>query len=538
MIILKLYTLFISMWFVWVQTIGRLTNGLSIQYTILFDIIFLISAFFIYKKSKSDDKQFLIKENANNKILNTVVILVLVSIIFTAIFQIPFDWDGNDYHLPPIIEALHAKTWLRSENPYFAARNYPKTASLPSLWWLIHFSSFLGLRGILLIPLLGAVIAWIAIKQLFPKINWSLPLLLAFPLFTKQANTFYADLTGLTFVLLFFAFLIKRNFLWSIITLALFTTIKFSNFASGFVLFISFLYFIFKHQIQNKYILSITASLIITLFSIIQPITNYWAEGRFFGPLKCTILGKDYCNGSITPGDLIVSPVIDIPKEDSYLMKIINGWVPNQFVPGSDVYHGGFGVISLLLLFTFLLFIFSSNRRKNILNYFNSDQKYIMLVLLFADWVVPGLWYCRYHMIFGLVLVLISSVTIEYLKLNLIHLYKIFIIILVVQLFWLIPNRNWFLGVHSFSEVDKVFDNIKHTVLYGTPMHATNPSDIRQIEFFKLKNKKITICGDRFRPILGAYGSSLTNKVLFICDLNASDPVAQIEQTKIWIENL
>ncbi len=537
MAIIQTYTLFWAFWSLWVFTIGRLNHGLSLPFTIVFNILFGIAAYFLIYKNKVDRIEKTQTHVDLYSIIKILIILLLGSTIFTVFFMLPFDWDGNDYHLPPIIEAFQNQIWQRSENPYFAARNYPKIASLPALWWLIHFGKWLGLKHILIIPMIHWLIGFFTLKKIFNQLKWLPFFWLIYPLAMKQSTTFYADLPALICVIIFGYFVIQKRYAWAALALALFSSIKFTNLASGLVFFIYLIYSIHKSDNANKKILYIYSILIVGLFSSIQPIDNYRAENKFFGPLQCKILGHDFCNGSIDPNTLIVTPVIDINKESSYFSKIAQGWIPQQLIPGADVHHGGFGVVGIVSLFLLIGLLFNSQRRNLFFSHFTKDQKLFLGFCLIADLVIPGLWYCRYHLIFGMLLVLVSSVLNDLTLFKNVIIHRIIMLIACIQLVWLIPQRVWFLGIHSVEEKMMLTDNLKHIIEFGTPKYAIHDADRRQIEFYKLDHKIITICGNEFRPILGVYGSTLSNEVRFKCDMDQDLNYALVNQTKVWIKD-
>ncbi len=550
---------FWALYFVWIHSIGTihnsLFNGLSFFSVILFDLFALSSFIFLRKKKLIFEKKMQFRELYSQlyefpKILSFLLFLVVLSILFTSIFQIPTDWDGMDYHLPPIIESWKNGFWARSIEPYFAARHYPKTQSLLALWWIQHFGLLFGLRGVLLMPALQWIVGCICIRNLFPKNPWAIALWISYPLIAREATTYYVDSAGLITFLATLTFAKEKKWLLTAIALGLHSSLKFTNLPTSVVLFLCIIIWNFRSNISNHFKKILLLAIFPITFGAYQPVLNIFHEGKPFGVLKCEILGKDFCNGDLSPTDLVHAPIIpDYDKEDSWIKKILTGFTPNKWIPTQDVNTGGFGWVWIIgILFSLSLNKF--NYKKLLFN----EQGTILVISLLADLTIGALWYCRFHTLFGFVLIFFSALVFyETIKIKNKIFYAIVVFTISMQCLWIIPQRQWFLGIQNYSQFSYLFENIGSILKFGFPKYATHEADKRSLEFYKFKNKIITICGKDFRPALSAYGADLTNDVRwFKSEVNESEFEYQylkncpfqnqnqfqiINKTKIWIEN-
>ncbi len=552
--VLDLYILVWAAWVLWVHTIGRLPYGLSLPVTLLFDggILFFCWNFKFYPDVNTPILNALIPKKilfSQGLLWMSLVVLVLCSMIFTAFFQLPLDWDGMDYHLPPLVEAWQNGSWAHSLNPYFAARNYPKSGGLPFLLWICHFGDFLGLRAVLVVSLFHWIAGLCASYFLFGKNLWTFLFWVSFPLICRQGVNAYADLPALTSLLIFCVFILQKKPGLAALALALHGSTKFTHLASGVgaIIGLQLFWLLLKENIFSAKKLKTTffISIVFLIFAILQPLENYFYENKPFGPLQCKFLGYDFCSGSIDPGSMVVEPVIDFPKNQNWLVKIFRGWSPAQLIPGTDVHHGGFGWAWLLPLFygLFCLIHRKALKQKSFSGGFagectagtragsasdnarcagdklgrKSDTVLCgVMVLSVADFFIPALWYPRYHLGLGWILCMLAAFSLEKMNVKSI-IYKISMFALFLQLFWIFPQRAWFLGIQNFSDLPKFFENLKSITINGHPKHATHSSDQRSFQFYGLRNKKILVCTssqkDPIRPIVAAYGASLTNSV-------------------------
>lgn len=465
------------------------------------------------------------KNLATSKVVLLLGILVFFSIIFTAIFQIPLDWDGMDYHLPPMVEFWQNGHWGRSLNPYFQAQDYPKTASSLFLWWLIHFGKLFGLRSLLCVAFFHWVFGLLASFRLFGFQRWVLLIWLGFPLIARQSVSAYADLPGLVSLLGFCVFFFEKKYWQAVLALFIHSSIKFTNIGSGFAVLFSVLIWWRMEQISFSRRKKIWLFFVGAFLAgcLLTPIDNIVHGNKPFGHLKCKVFGTDFCGGSVDPESLVVAPVIDIPKDASWFSKVARGWIPSQMIPGSDVPHGGFGGVWIVVIF---LLFWNFRQREGQLNFgilrAVPDPAFCACVIvMISDLLIPALWYPRYHLGFGWVMCMMAAMWFDLAERNL-HLKKglvpLFIFacgLLSAQLVWVLPQRTWFLGVHSVQELPKIKENLSSIVEHGYPLYATHSADIRTLDFLKLENKKISICGTGFRPVLGAYGVTLTNRVIW-----------------------
>lgn len=575
---LAFYIIFWAAWVVWVQTVGRLPHGLSLPVTLGFDALFITSWLIWYRHKKSraiHSGDFFIpasvfisrfKEWWNLKPaslrgpLNWLAVAVLASIVLQVTTAVPLDWDGMDYHIPPLVESWKDGYWHHSSNPYFAARIYPKTASLLHLFWICHFGGAFGLVCSLFFTLLFWEAGLLASYRLLGKTKWVYLFWLAYPLVARQAVSGYVDLVSLSSLLAFATFVLQGQYRLSAIALALHGSIKFTNLASGCGALLGLIIWWkiqegLKHHGAGrdesrskggfpflKHRLRVCMWLLcgFFIFASIQPVENFLTEGKPFGPLQCKVLGYDFCNGDIDLSKMVVSPTIDIPQEASWLQKVIKGWIPTQIIPAQDVPTGGFGWAWLLPVVAFTIFTGSFRKTwKVALDYQSGRALGAVIILFFADLLVPALWYQRYHMALGWVLMAIAAIAMQLLRPTL---YRVSVFLLMLQLLWVFPQRTWFWGVHGWSEMYKIWDNVKSLAWNGYPQHATHAADQRSIFLYGLNGKKIIVCGNELRPVLAAYGAKLKNDVRLFglasnpaCPRFEKPPDGWIGKTKYWI---
>lgn len=519
-----LYICIWAAWAVWVQTVGRISLGLGS--VLAFDAL-LVAALFLFRKQLNFRKPT-VK-------IHWLAVPALASIGFTAIFQVPFDWDGLDYHLPPLVEAWNDGYWHHSQNPYVQARAYPKAAGFPFLWWIAHFGSFLGLRGILLVPVIHWAAGLVILRELFGRSKWIFLFWAAFPLAARGAVTAYADLPALTTLLAFALFAIRGKFALAGLALALHASTKFTHLASAAGAVAGLLLW---WRLQGKAVLSrasfkalATIGVIAAFGAFSQPVENVLTEGKPFGVLKCKVFGHDFCDGSIDPNDMVVAPTLDYPREQPWPIKVLRGWTPSQLVPGADVEKGGIGWAWLVPLAAALLTF--RKRSRAFWKELRADRRALgaLIILGVADLAIPALWYARYHMALGVVLIVIAARWMAFSE-NARTGRAVWIIsfgMLALQLLWIAPQRTWFLG-------KKPVENLASIVKRGYPAHATHPADRRSIQLYGQSEKHVIVCGSGLRPVLPAYGATLSNEVTWSCEGPGSAPSEVLKDgTKYWL---
>lgn len=259
------------------------------------------------------------------------------------------------------------------------------------------------------------------------------------------------------------------------------------------------------------------------LGALLQPLENMLSGEKPFGLLECKILGYDPCGGSVDPNSLVVAPVLDFPKEDSWISKVMRGWMPSQVIPGSDVPHGGFGWIWIVSIF---YLFWNLKERGGALNFgilrkVPNAAAAAILMTFAADLVIPAFWYPRYHMAFGWALSMIAANWLQFAEDHVkyrsatAYFFRVALFLLALQLVWVLPQRTWFLGIHSHEDFKRIGENLKSIVTRGFPEHATNSADLRSIKLLGLSHKEVHICGDGLRPSLGAFGADLSNRVFW-----------------------
>jgi hypothetical protein len=95
--------------------------------------------------------------------------------IFYASTLTPYDYDGLTYHLPPLVEALHAGRFVVSDVVSVYGNSYPKSVEMVYLWFLLTRSPQLLLFGQMLFLPMGIL----AIALTARRIGFSTPLALA-----------------------------------------------------------------------------------------------------------------------------------------------------------------------------------------------------------------------------------------------------------------------------------------------------------------------------------------------------------------------
>lgn len=355
--LLSTYIILWSTWFLWTQTVGRLNNGLHLYTTLVFDALIgfglwksvwsnsfspvargtpeeapeieprrgkpRLNSFFFNVRLTIRDVYFVLKDYyCQNKILFLLGSALVFVTFLNSLFLLPMDWDGRDYHLPPIVEFLQLGRWSFSKNYYFAAQTYPKGAGTLYLWWLIHVKSFVGLRGVLLVNFVHFTMGCIAIRQLFGRSIWYLLMWLSIPLIIRQASAAYSDMPGVVLLLIYCYFskhqfsafakqgqrtaiqtttanshrvesagasydlkqrhMNDKNVALAIITLGLFSSLKFTNLVmAAYVLALQtiMLLLIFKadlkHVLRRVTIVVMLSGFSIALFSGFKYIENY-----------------------------------------------------------------------------------------------------------------------------------------------------------------------------------------------------------------------------------------------------------------------
>lgn len=540
-------------WVAWVHTVGRLPQGLGVLSICIFDLGVGLYLFFLARRiylAKSQAAVAALFPEPNRKLFFLSVLAVAV-LCLCVLLQVPLDWDGMDYHLPPLAEALQKQRWGRSENPYFANRFYPKSSDLLHLWWLRHFAQWFGLRSAEVMGLLIWFVGLAASLLTIGKNKWVFIAWVAYPLVMRQAGTAYADLAGMATLLSFFFFATHKRPWLAALALGLHSSIKFNNLASGMTaLGIAAGLALFTKEKKFGSLKTILIYILgFGLMGGIQPLENFLKEAKPFGPMKCIVLGHDYCHGTLDPADLVVSPTIDIPREWPVPMRILKGWMPSQAVPGSDLATGGFGLIWLISIPLGLFLLFRFFKKQPL-------PKVVLAFVFMAitDLVIPALWYQRYHMGLGWVFIMlavlpmISSLFLPYPKLARFY-PQLVSVIFAVQILWTIPSRNWFLGVNTGQDFQtmtrNILENLESILKNGHPRHFTHPADQRSWQLYALKEKRLVICGADLRPSLPAYGASLTNTVEWCgstADLtnpctvppNGESPVIRVGQTIVY----
>ncbi len=520
------YILFWFAWFVWVQTIGRIHGGLSLPSALAFDAFFgFIAWTFLRNRSSASSAH----PNAPSlrsifrelpAWLRALLLAAAATLLFTAVFQVPLDWDGMDYHLPPMVESWQDGFWHRSAQPYFAARSYPKTASALALWWLAHFGSGLGLRLLLVLPLLHWCAGLAASLELVGRNKWVLLFWAAYPLAARESASWYADLAGLSALLCFLALLKREHYVLAALALALHGSTKFSNLATagGALIALNLYWAVSERKVMTTRRAALNALLAVPflLVAAVQPLQNLRAGDGPFGPLKCAVMGRELCGGTLDPDDLVVAPIVsDYERSDSWLKKIARGWTPSQLVAGSDVSTGGFGW-AWLPACVFGLFAFAAGRREK-----RGGLPWPVLsiaVVLASELAMRAHWYARFHMPLGWSLGMFAAVTLQRLEDG--HraraarlLISLSLMLAGLQVAWLVPHRTWFLGTVPGSRAIGALENLRSIFVHGYPAHATNPADVRSLKLFPLEKKRIIICGEHLRPVLPAYGAKLANRV-------------------------
>ncbi|MBI2606019.1 MAG: hypothetical protein HYW49_08060 [Deltaproteobacteria bacterium] len=518
------YIIFWFAWFTWVQTIGRIHGGLSLTSVLAFDAVFAFFAWKLLRNGVNNSSGTNITPSLRSLFselpawLRALLVAAGATLLFTAVFQVPLDWDGMDYHLPPIVESWQDGFWHRSAQPYFAARSYPKTASALALWWLAHFGSVLGLRLLLVPPLLHWCAGLAASLELVGGNKWVLLLWAAYPLAARESAAWYADLAGLSALLCFLALLKRERYVLAALALALHGSTKFSNLATagGALIALNLYWAVSERKIMTARRAALNALLAVPLLLVaaVQPLQNLRAGDGPFGPLKCAVLGRDPCGGTLDPDDLVVAPIVsDYERSDSWVKKIARGWTPSQLVPGSDVSTGGFGW-AWLPACAFGLAALARRRMRDA-----APWALLSIAVVFAaDLAMRAHWYARFHMPLGWALGMFAAVTLQGLEAE--HraraarvLIPLTLALAGFQIAWLVPHRTWFLGAGQGPPLANVVDNIGSIVARGYPAHATNPADVRSLKLFPLEKKRIVVCGEHLRPILPAYGARLTNRV-------------------------
>ncbi|MBI2711259.1 MAG: hypothetical protein HYX41_00145 [Bdellovibrio sp.] len=511
-------------WWLWVNSVGRLPGGLGWVPTLLFDILsvgFWVFHFSVQKRVKAKNVAKTAVDWVKKRdwiVLGPVGIALLTAVFYAGILE-PIDWDGLDYHLPAILQAVQFKQWGRLEDPYYAVQGFPKLVESLYLFWILHFKSheylLLGL-----IPLfLGAAGFWELSRHFRVSTRWVMILWFTTPIVIKQASSLYIDHFVAAFGILACAALVRREQRSFALALAFFVGSKLSAGVPAVVLVASWV--IRYREIPFWVGFYGSATLGVTLLS------NFFVFGNPLYPFTFAPFGLRIFPGLFKPSEFVAG----VPwASDPIYLRWIRAFFELEFPARWDMLRGAIGVLQGAVVWVGLGTVLAGGLRGKL-----SLRKAVGILfipeLFLAFLLSSGHWVLRYNLWVLAVFYLWAAALLGALPIKaqrwLGILFVIQAVTLTGDLSWMLGNREKVLAAYRTENYAEIIDIIgkRWTELWhwGEPQDASNPVDLERIRVRKTHGKVYTLCPNpRPQQLAAYYGRDFTNLVYF-------DPAACLE---------
>jgi hypothetical protein len=495
-------------WWIWIQTFGRLPDGLGLASLMAFDALALAALATRLRRlpttsTISDTK------TAFQRLgwLALPIAIALGGALFYALLIHPIDWDGLDYHLPRLLEAIQARSWIRPQDPYYAVQAYPMLVESAYLWWILHF----GHHGMLLLGFLPACLGAEALTRISRfygiRARWPVALWCTLPLVVKQVPSLYLDAFVGAFGLLAVAALLEKRSLPFALALAFFCGSKLVALPAALLLAAAFWWR------SRRFPLTALATCAASLSGTLVP--NFVFFGNPLYPFRVELLGQTLFPGLMRPGDFAAdfAPF----GSEAYPVRMFKVLFQSEGVPNWDMSRGGFGWIapSLGLIGLGWMWIRALRARTlpplaELLAGFTLSSAHSML---------------RYHLWLAGALAVGAGYILEraprWLK-------RAAWALLLCQAIWLALDRVWLLGLREeFGEriaardtagaVSLLRTRAQELWAFGEPQSAQHPIDRMRIEARKVQSATIWLClHPRPQQIAAFYGADFSNRVILV----------------------
>ena len=518
-------------WWIWINTLGRLSGGLGWIPTLGFD--FLLVAIYIWLCRTQTLESFQFKKRDFFKSLTKgykaykayyhdeplylwSLVVALGSAFFYATVLEPIDWDGLDYHLPAVLQAVQFRQWGRLDDPYYAVQAFPKLVESLYLFCILHF----GHHGYLLLGLVPILLGGHALVQLGRhfKISsrWLLLLWCTCPIIIKQASSLYIDHYIAAFGLMACVGLVTRNEKLFALALAFFVGSKFSAGTAAVFLFLGW---VVRYRKIPFWVFVFGG---VTLGGTLLP--NWIVFGNPIFPFEVPIQigGKPIFQGLFKPSEFVAG----VPwASDPLSVRFFRAFFEIELPAKWDMLKGSIGVLQSALIWVgFGSLVLSA--RPLLRNY---RLRILYLPEVFLGFLVTGgNWILRYNLwalaVFFLWGASLAQSLPKRAQRGLFLLFLVQALSLWLDLSWVLGQaeplkKAWVEGdVIKFGELltQRGADLLK----WGEPQEAIHPVDQERIRVRKTSGKTFVFCPkERPQQEAAYYGRDFTNFVYF--DQNA-----------------
>ncbi len=510
-------------WWIWINTVGRLPEGLSWFSILIFDLLLLGGSYWLVRshriKFSSYKKEFLaplIRVYKDEPIYFWSVLAALASAVFYAFILEPIDWDGLDYHLPAILQAVQYRQWGRLDDPYYAVQAFPKLVESLYLFWILHF----GHHGYLLLGLLPVFLGGGALVRLGEHFKvssrWLLLLWCTCPIIIKQVSSLYIDHYIAAFGLMACVGLVSRNEKLFALALAFFVGSKFSAGTAAIFLFLGW---VFRYRKVPLWVFAFGA---ITLGGTLIP--NWILFKNPMYPFAIQLGHTSLFKGLFKPSEFVAG----VPwANDPLFVRFFRAFFEIEIPARWDMLKGAVGVLQGALIWvgfgTLLAGMLGSFFARPSLKKLKLRTLYLPEVFL-GFLVSGGNWILRYNLwVLGVFFLWAASLAQSLPKAAQRGLFLLFL----AQALSLWIDLSWGIGQGealktAWSERDFITIGERLTQRggelwkWGEPQQATHPVDQQRIGVRKASGKTFVFCpGTRPQQLAAYYGKDFTNFVYF-----------------------
>jgi hypothetical protein len=492
-------------WWIWIQTVGRLPGGLGTVSIVGFDLVAL--AFLMIRLRSTRAPQVFQDSAVALRRLGWLALPIAITLgtaFAYALLIHPIDWDGLDYHLPRLLEAVQARSWIRPLDPYYAVQAYPMLVESAYLWWILHFGHY-GMLLLGFLPVFLGSEALVRISRFYGiRSRWPVALWCTLPLVVKQIPSLYLDSFVGAFGLLAVAALLEKRSVPFALALGFFCGAKLVALPAS--LLLALLFWMRTRRFPSATLLACCVTLGGTL------IPNWVIFGNPLYPFRIEVLGHTLLPGLMRPGDFAAdfAPFIS----EAYPVRMLRVLFTFEPVPSWDMVRGGFGWIAPLAgaMGLGLLAIRAVRTRTP-----------PPLSELFAGFLLSSAHsMLRYHLWLAGALAVGAGYFLDRAPQ---WLRKGALLLLLAQASWLIADRMWFLGLREefqrqFSQrnfagaVSLLRGRAEELWTWGEPQAAQHPVDQMRIQLRKIRDTEIWLCvHPRPQQIAAFYGADFSNKV-------------------------
>ncbi len=451
--------------------------------------------------------------------------------MFWGYFRAPLDVDGIFYHLPIILEALEKNVWGQWTVRFWQIQSTPKGAEIPNLL-LVALGGDHGYRLAQFGHLSSALIGALAFSEIAKLAKLQKPSLFGLvyiftPIVFKQMTSNYVDMAFYSYWLACAAFAariattsearLKNTLLLGAASFLLVGT-KLNGFVSLLAVTPILILPLFKDRAQNIRILKTSTVVLIFVIAGVAfwMIPNWSLWGNPVFPIRPT---------GLLPGNSFSV----IPKEIP--VTGLNGWLGNYTGPAwlswvllffifepiaqYDICGGAWGFIGVWAMIGLTYFglcnykLFKIKPELNLVSAFWGS-----LVLTFL--LTPGRIVPRYALLSGFIVIFPALVLLVRERLNK-KMAALFKIMLVLQIFYILPERVLFRGVNQgdmSQNLKTINENFQDIIQHGEPqsperwMHFPYVPTLRRDE-----PRSVSVGRDCVDLIALYYGREFKNRV-------------------------